>query len=682
MKLFSNRKRPLHLGPFPLERLPRIAHPVPATLAAGRSPTRSTAPGFAGVVQSYLDTFLASDNIPVSGERVALQDDPAVATREIKAACYFFDASLVGVCQVNDDRWAVVLLVEYGREPEPGTLASTWIAGAADACAAFRGAGIATVVASYIRQLGFTADVHAQGKSDVDLAALAWSAGLVERQESGSVAPFLGDRFATATVVTSLPLAPDRPLVVGGATLRGMSRLVYWLGLGGTRSARECRRLGRRQSHLGSYPMEKIRRRDTPTTLVFEDEVPRIPLRAAFFDRAAHGDLGEKAQRERQRFATKHPLAYAMARLTAAMVPLQDGQPAPMSSGDLGDPVANARAVKSLSYFLGCDAVGICEARPYAWYSHDGGGNAIDARHRYAIVLLIDQGHDTSEGASGDDWISGAQSLRAYLRGAELAGLVAEHIRRLGLRARAHTNRDSQVLHLPLVLWAGLGELSRIGELVLHPFLGPRSKSVVVTTDMPLAVDRPIDFGLQDTCTKCRKCARECPCNAISYKSKVMFNGYEIWKPDVERCTRYRVTNPKGSSCGRCMKVCPFANEGLLTHRILLWAAVHVPFTRRWLVRLDDLVRHGERNPIKKWWRDLERRDDGTVHEPWGANARDLDLAKRHIMEKRQDIAYYPAGVMPSPDLEAAYPIDRRAALEEALETPLDALRRRAAPRQ
>ena len=24
---------------------------------------------------------------------------------------------------------------------------------------------------------------------------------------------------------------------------------------------------------------------------------------------------------------------------------------------------------------------------------------------------------------------------------------------------------------------------------------------------------------------------------------KVMFNGYEMWKPDVERCTRYRVTN-------------------------------------------------------------------------------------------------------------------------------------------
>jgi ferredoxin len=118
---------------------------------------------------------------------------------------------------------------------------------------------------------------------------------------------------------------------------------------------------------------------------------------------------------------------------------------------------------------------------------------------------------------SGDDWISGAQSMRAYMRGAEIAGIMAEHIRSLGWSARSQTNADSHVLHIPLVLLAGLEELSRIGELVLNPFVGPRFKSAVVTTDMPLAVDQPIDFGLQDFCTQCSKCARECPCGAISF---------------------------------------------------------------------------------------------------------------------------------------------------------------------
>lgn len=52
-----------------------------------------------------------------------------------------------------------------------------------------------------------------------------------------------------------------------------------------------------------------------------------------------------------------------------------------------------------------------------------------------------------------------------------------------------------------------LAELSRIGDTLLNPFIGPRSKSVVFTTDFPMAVDQPIDFGLQRFCDRCRKCA-------------------------------------------------------------------------------------------------------------------------------------------------------------------------------
>ncbi len=63
---------------------------------------------------------------------------------------------------------------------------------------------------------------------------------------------------------------------------------------------------------------------------------------------------------------------------------------------------------------------------------------------------------------------------------------MAEHLRALGFSSRAQTNADSEVLQIPLILLAGLGELSRIGELVLNPFVGPRFKSVVMTTDIPL----------------------------------------------------------------------------------------------------------------------------------------------------------------------------------------------------
>jgi len=307
--------------------------------------------------------------------------------------------------------------------------------------------------------------------------------------------------------------------------------------------------------------------------------------------------------------------------------------------------------------------VGVCEVPNYAWYSHRGDGSVIEPDHKNAVVILLDQGYETMEGASGDDWVSGAQSMRAYMRGAQIAGIMAEHIRSLGYGARSHTNRLSEVLHIPLVLEAGLGEMSRIGELVLNPFVGPRFKSVVMTTDMPLTADKQIDFGLQDFCTKCTKCARECPCGAIPFGDKIMFNGYETWKPDVEKCTKYRLGNVKGAACGRCMKTCPYNMEGVLSERLFLWSAIKFPFTRRTIAKLDDVARNGSINTVKKWWWDLEWKGDRTVEPQKGTNARELDMNGGRIADK-QRIALYPPDVLPPGDAQGVpVKLDRKAAV-------------------
>lgn len=298
----------------------------------------------------------------------------------------------------------------------------------------------------------------------------------------------------------------------------------------------------KRPLHLGKYPMEKIKRVDKPTSLITEN-VRRVPKRADFFVRAFYGDLGAKASREIRRFITKSPLSAAIGHLHWQQVPAHKGEPAPDKAPLPTDPEELAKHIKSLCYFLDADMVGICEMPAYAWYSHDADGVPLEARHKHAIVIVIDQGWDTFEGSSGDDWISGTQSYRAYLKGSTIACIVADYIRRLGSPAQAHSNANGEVLQIPLMLLAGLGEMSRIGELVLNPFIGPRYKTAVITTDLPLAFDKPIDFGLQDFCSKCRKCARECPAQAIPYGGKVLYNGYEIWKPDVKKCTKYRVNN-------------------------------------------------------------------------------------------------------------------------------------------
>ena len=425
----------------------------------------------------------------------------------------------------------------------------------------------------------------------------------------------------------------------------------------------------RRPVHLGRYPMEKLRRVDRPTTLI-TDQVQRVPKRANFFIRGDFGDFGEKHRVERARFIRKHPLADAMRDLHQQHIPLHRGEPAAYPAPLPDDPAEMARHIKSVCYFLDADIVGICEMPKWAWYSHRLDETPIDTAHKYAIVLVIDQGFDTMEGSSGDDWISGSQSYRAYLKGSSIAVVVANYIRRLGYPAQAHSNADGDVQQIPLILLAGLGELSRIGELVLNPFLGPRFKTAVITTDLPLEVDRPIDFGLQDFCAKCRKCARECPVQAIPHGDKVLYNGYEIWKPDVGRCVGYRVNNPKGSACGRCMKMCPFNKEGLMVHRLALWAAIKLPFTRRFLIWLDDALKYGRRNPVKKWWLDLEA-VNGRLVAPQRTNERDLDLGKKMPVDNT-GIAVYPPAVLPGPDHRGPVPIDRAQGLQAAKQAEED----------
>ena len=410
----------------------------------------------------------------------------------------------------------------------------------------------------------------------------------------------------------------------------------------------------KRPLHLGKYPMEMIKRVDKTTTLI-NDDVPRMPKRANFFVRSDFGDLGAKQQKEVGRFVSKMPLNNAFGRVMQAVTPLQRNEPNAEQAEMPEDLTERANHLKSLCTFLDADVVGICEIPEYAWYSHDLDGSEIEPRHKYAIVMLIDQGYETMAGSSGDDWISASQSYRAYLRGAEIATVVSGYLNELGYEAQAHTNSDSDVLHIPLTLLAGLGELSRIGEVVLNPFLGPRFKTAIVTTNLELAVDKPINFNLQKFCNSCLKCARECPCGAISFGDKVMFNGYEMWKPDVEACVRYRVSNPAGSGCGRCMKVCHFNKKGLLQHRMALWLAINVPASHKLLIWLDDALDYGQRVTEWNWWFDFEW-VDGKLVRPKKTNKRDL-RPNRTAPTNSKKITFYGITNAPPPAAKEAVPI-------------------------
>jgi reductive dehalogenase len=373
-----------------------------------------------------------------------------------------------------------------------------------------------------------------------------------------------------------------------------------------------------------TFPVEKLKRVDRPTTEIKDDQVQRVREREAGFCKASAGDYGEKLQKEFRRFVPKHPLSGSLSWMRNNMKPFVDGLIAPQVAPIPTDPAALNRHIKETAYFLRADAVGICELPPYAVYSHkydfqdpDGGETPIELDHKYAIAVLIDQDYRTSQAYSGSDWISNAMSMMSYATSGFIAIILAEYIRRLGYPAKAHYAPFYDIVLPPILLLSGLGEMSRIGDSVLNPFLGPRFKGAVVTTDLPLMPEKPIDFGLQDFCTKCKKCARECPSGAISDGNKEIYNGYEKWPVDKKKCTRMRVGNQRGSGCGTCIKVCPWSKPYTPFHRSVNWTMRHAGVARRFGIWGDDLLGYGKPDYNNKWWFDLEDvNGDGVLSIP------------------------------------------------------------------
>jgi reductive dehalogenase len=350
--------------------------------------------------------------------------------------------------------------------------------------------------------------------------------------------------------------------------------------------------------------MEKLKRVERPTSII-TDDVPRFDERQHGLARAMRGDFGPAVAQEIRRFVAKFPIGATFAKMTGLMAPVVDGEVSPARAPLPEDPAVLSRHIKQLGYFLRADIVGICRLPQYAVYSHDMTGKEVNLSHKYAILIIIDQDYETMLGSTGDDWISGSQSFIGYSTTAFISCTLADYIRRLGYPARAHYVFSYQVLVVPLLVLAGIGEISRAG-IALNPFLGTRFKAAVVTTDLPLEPDKPIDFGLQEFCRTCRKCATECHARALPEGDKVMSDGYEHWRLDAERCSRFRITNPHGSACGRCIKVCPWNKPEGWTHDLVRWMVKYAPLLDNFLVKMDGAWGYGKQDQRYKWWFDLE----------------------------------------------------------------------------
>lgn len=271
-----------------------------------------------------------------------------------------------------------------------------------------------------------------------------------------------------------------------------------------------------------------------------------------------------------------------------------DGEPAPSRAS-----IPSRRAatkVKALARFLGADLVGVGPLRQEWVYSHtarsfgnmDGfvkWGTPVDlSGHDTAIALGFSMDYELLR--SAPDFPILLSTAKGYGAGAWVSVQLARYIRMLGYSARAHHMYNYRVLCVPVAVDCGLGELSRAGFLITKEF-GLGLRLAVVTTNMPIAHDRPVDIAAQSFCDVCNICAENCPIGAIPHGDKLEFNGVKKWKLDELKC--YRYWHAVGTDCSLCMTTCPWTRPRNWVHRMMSSLAAIPGRHQSWMARAEKL---------------------------------------------------------------------------------------------
>jgi reductive dehalogenase len=271
-------------------------------------------------------------------------------------------------------------------------------------------------------------------------------------------------------------------------------------------------------------------------------------------------------------------------------------------------PEAATERVKGYARHIGADLVGIAKIDPRWIYSHRGEifnenwedwGKEIAAAHAYAVITA--QEMDFFMVGTAPHTPSVMESMRNYSRGAAIATQLAAYIANLGYGATANHLRHYTAILPPLAVDAGLGEIGRLGYLITRQF-GPRVRLSAVTTDLPLVPDKPEDFGVEDFCRICKKCAVSCPSRSIPHgRDPEPFNGTLRWKLDGESCFDYWARI--GTDCCICMRACPWSHPRTWPHRLIVWLITRNRNARRLFLWMDDIFygRKPKPKPPPRW---------------------------------------------------------------------------------
>jgi epoxyqueuosine reductase QueG len=194
--------------------------------------------------------------------------------------------------------------------------------------------------------------------------------------------------------------------------------------------------------------------------------------------------------------------------------------------------------------------VGITEVIPTDFYED------VQSNYRYAICIGAPM--DREEMLHVPHERAGVEVQRVYGAVASTAVDLAEYIRSQGWPAAAYGDpRSTELLQIPLAIRAGLGELGKHGSLICEEY-GSNVRLSTVLTDIPMAVDEPVDIAVDDLCFGCRRCTIDCPPQAIA-DQKQWVRGENRWYVDFDKCAPYFSST---FGCAICIEVCPWSEPG------------------------------------------------------------------------------------------------------------------------
>ena len=239
------------------------------------------------------------------------------------------------------------------------------------------------------------------------------------------------------------------------------------------------------------------------------------------------------------------------------------------------------------------------------------------------IVMAFEMDY---EGISTSPSFIGSGAAGAgYSAMAKVPYQLAVYLKNLGYNAVSAGN--DMGLSVPYAIAAGLGENSRLGQVVTYKY-GPRVRLAKVYTDFDFVeYDKPKSFGVMDFCKNCMRCADACPTKAITHdkepsfepthdnKNNAWYNtkGVKKYFVDAKKC--FKLWGELGDDCGICMASCPYNKPDFWHHRLVDSITAAMPGAVHDFMReMDELFGYGnveDKESIKKFYSPKGKSYDG-----------------------------------------------------------------------